>query len=414
MKNKNWKYFLASDAFSSTVKVFTNIFLGIYFLKITDWNIPAISGFYIVNFLTYLIAFYVINRYIKTDILKLFRIGIFFNFLKCVSLLILGHTVKDYIIPYAVFFGLSNAFYFMPQQLLIKRVNSTQSMKKYLTTSKIINDSIGIVFPIIFGAIISEGSYQIVFIFLSICSLVSLAMSFYIKNVSTSHYKINLKRLYANLKKNREIELFKQLTLRSVFRSLSSFGVISTIITILTFYVLGSELSLGALKSVVAIMALVVVYIVNQKLPRRTLAKVFVPIAIIQSIIIVVLTCAMMYLKVDSIVAYGLSVGTLLICLYNIVNGFSDPIFELANEMVFYECMCKQDIDEADEVSYVFWFEIITAFSRSLGYFVLFLVSLSGFNFNFICILVVVISFIYILFAYSLRRINSGYLNDLK
>lgn len=121
----------------------------------------------------------------------------------------------------------------------------------------------------------------------------------------------------------------------------------------------------------------------------------------------------MIYFNIGSIFIYGTSLGVLLVCLYNIVNGFSDPIFELANEVVFYEYMCKQKIDEADEVSYLFWFEIITALARSFGYFLLLLVSLSGFDFNLICILVMAISLIYILFAYSLRKINQGFLRDL-
>lgn len=279
LKNNNWKFFLSSDAFSGTVKVFTNIFLGIYFLKITDWNIPIIAGFYMTVFLSYLVAFYVVNRFWKLDLLKVFRIGIFLNFLKCIILLLAGYAIKDYILLFALFFGISNIFYFMPQQLLIKRVNSTRSMKKYLTTSKIVNDAIAIIFPLIFGAIISEGSYQIVFIFLSICSLLSFILSFYVKETSAKYHKINLKRLFKNIRKNKETEIFKLLTLRGIFRSLSSFGVISTIITILTFYVLGSELSLGVLKSLIAIIALGVIYVINKKMPRRVLAKIFLPIS---------------------------------------------------------------------------------------------------------------------------------------
>jgi hypothetical protein len=408
----NWKYFLASDALSRTIIVFAHIFLGIYFLRVTDWNVPMIAGFYIAEFMSYLLFFYIANKLIKIDLLKMFRIGIFLYFLKLAILLVMGYGIKDYIIPYAVFFGMTNVFYYMPQQLFIKRVNSGASVNNYLTLSKIINDGASVALPVIFGAMISEGSYTIVFIFLSVCALTGFGLSFRLKNIPTKYKNINLGKFLKKIKDNGATGIFLLLTLRTVFRCLSSFSAISTIIIILTFYAFGSELSVGALNSLVAIAALVLVYFVNKKLSRQKRSKIFVPIAIVQSIVIIILTLAMIYLKIDTVLVFNLTLGMALIFLYNIINGLCGPIFELANEVVFYECMVKLKLPEEDEINYVFWFEIFCNVTRSFGYGVLLLISLSGFNLDVICLFVVGFSLVYIAFAYTLRRINDGFLRN--
>ena len=50
-----WKNFLMSDLAGKVISVFKDVFLGIYFLKITQGNIVDVSVYYITFFLTYLL-----------------------------------------------------------------------------------------------------------------------------------------------------------------------------------------------------------------------------------------------------------------------------------------------------------------------------------------------------------------------
>lgn len=62
MKQSNTWNFLIADIAGKAIGVFKDIFLGIYFLKITQGNIADVSLYYIVFFMTYLICLLAVNR----------------------------------------------------------------------------------------------------------------------------------------------------------------------------------------------------------------------------------------------------------------------------------------------------------------------------------------------------------------
>ena len=61
-RNNVWKSFLMSDLAGKVISVFKDIFLGIYFLKITQGNIVDVSMYYITFYLTYLICLLIVNK----------------------------------------------------------------------------------------------------------------------------------------------------------------------------------------------------------------------------------------------------------------------------------------------------------------------------------------------------------------
>lgn len=412
MKSNIWKIFLTVDLSSKVIAVFKDIFLGIYFLKITDGNISTVSWFYITFFLSYICFIYLVNKLIKIDLLKLFRVGLFFNLIQCLVLLLAGFKISNYIIPFAILSGLANTFYYYPQQILIKRLNEKSNFKKYFTIDKILKDIISLTFPIILGYCITNNSYSLAFLILTIITFISFILSFLIKGYSVEQGKINLRDFFHQIKKENKQKPMFLMSLKSGLRSLSSFGVIQTLITLLTFFIVGSEASLGKINSFITIVSIIVIYIVNKYLKKEILSKLFIPIAIIQSIVITLLTTGMIYGDINlevTIITYSINLGFLLMLLYNIVNGISNPIFEVSNGIVYYEYMCKQKLRIEDEPNFIFFFEIICNVFRSIGYLILILVAKIGFNLNIIVTLIVVFSFIYIAFAYTLREITEKY-----
>ena len=137
--------------------------------------------------------------------------------------------------------------------------------------------------------------------------------------------------------------------------------------------------------------------------------------SILQSIVVILLIFGMVSFDINNAVNIGtisINIGFLLVLLYNIINGISNPIFETSNSVVYYECMCKQNIDIEDEPNYMFWFEIMINVSRSFGYLILIFASNIGFNLNIIASLIVGFTFVYIAFAYTLKKINIKYLTS--
>lgn len=411
--NNAWKNFLISDLAGKVISVFKDVFLGIYFLKITQGNIVDVSLYYITFFLTYLICLLIVNRLQRLNLVSMFRIGIFLNLMQCIVLLIVGEKISNFIIPFAIFASLGNAFYYYPEQLLIKRVNREDNFQNYITKDQILKYTISIIFPVILGYCISKNSYELAFLILigviSICFMFSL----FIKGLNLKHEKINLKRFFTNINKNGNRKIMTLLSFRTLFRGLSSFGVLSTLITIITFLVVSTELSLGGISSFITVISILVLHCTNKFIKKENLYKLFIPLSIIQSIVVIMLTFSMMYFDINIMIHIGpltISIGFLLVLLYNIVNGISNPIFETSNSVVYYECMCKQNINIEDEPNYVFWFEIMINISRSLGYLILIFVSKIGFNLNIIAFLIVAFTLMYIAFAYTLNKICKDYL----
>lgn len=412
-RNNVWKSFLMSDLAGKVISVFKDIFLGIYFLKITQGNIVDVSMYYITFYLTYLICLLFVNKLQKVNLVSMFRVGIFLNLMQCIILLIVGEQISNYIIPFAIFASIGNAFYYYPEQILIKRVNKEGNFQNYITKDQILKYSINIILPIILGYCISKNSYELAFIVLIVLISISFVFSLFIKGFDLKHGKINLKKFFENINNNGNKKLMTLLSFRTLFRGLSSFGVLSTLITIITFFVVSTELSLGSISSFITVISILVIYCINKYVKRENLSKVFIPMSIVQSIVVIILTFSMMYLNINNLLHIGpltISTGFLLVLLYNVINGISNPIFETSNSVVYYECMCKQNINIEDEPSYIFWFEIMINISRSFGYLVLIFVSKIGFNLNIIAILIVVFTLMYIAFAYTLNKITRKYL----
>ena len=412
-RNNVWKSFLMSDLAGKVISVFKDIFLGIYFLKITQGNIVDVSMYYITFYLTYLICLLIVNKLQKVNLVSMFRVGIFLNLMQCIILLIVGEQISNYIIPFAIFASIGNAFYYYPEQILIKRVNKEGNFQNYITKDQILKYSINIILPIILGYCISKNSYELAFIVLIVLISISFVFSLFIKGFDLKHGKINLKKFFENINNNGNKKLMTLLSFRTLFRGLSSFGVLSTLITIITFLVVSTELSLGSISSFITVISILVIYCINKYVKRENLSKVFIPMSIVQSIVVIILTFSMMYLNINNLLHIGpltISTGFLLVLLYNVINGISNPIFETSNSVVYYECMCKQNINIEDEPSYIFWFEIMINISRCFGYLVLIFVSKIGFNLNIIAILIVVFTLMYIAFAYTLNKITRKYL----
>lgn len=211
----------------------------------------------------------------------MFRIGIFLNLLQCIILLIVGSKISNYIIPFAIFSSIGNAFYYYPEQILIKRVNKEKNFQNYIAKDQILKYTINLILPILLGYCISKNSYSLAFVILIIIIAISFIFSLCIKGLSVNHGKINLKKFFNNMNKNGNKNLMAWLSVRTLFRGLSSFGVLATLITIITFLVVSTELSLGGINSFITIISIFVIYVMDKFIKRQNLSKIFIPIAII-------------------------------------------------------------------------------------------------------------------------------------
>lgn len=402
----DWKKFLIVNSHKKFIKIFLDIFLGIYLLRIDNGNVTNVCLYYIVHCVFNMIFMNLINKYRKVSLFNILRVGIFFSLIECLLLIILGSSISKYIIPFAMFTSFVNALYFYPQPLITSALTNINNKNKYCTWDRIINDGIGVLFPSIFGFIITQSSYTYVFIFLAIVSLMAFIYSFTIKNQNVNCERINLKKMFESLKKKNSLKVIKLMTIRSFFRGLSSFGVLSTLLSLLTYLTLKTESSLGNLTGIITIVGIITLYLFNKKIPRNKQKQFYIPMSIIQMILTLFLTISYIKFNSNSIIL-GASLGLIIVVLYNLLNGIINPIFEVANETIYYENINPSIIDKSLSSSYTYYFEVAINIPRIIGYLLLYLMSLIGFNIVNICILIFILSTMYVWFAITLRKLNS-------
>ena len=403
--DNNWKKFLITDLHTKFLEIFTDIFLGIYLLKIDAGNITNICIYYVVLCLSNIFFFYILNRITKTNLMNILRCGMLMTLIQCIVLITLGPNITMYIVPFAIFSSFVNALYNYPQPLIVSKVTNNYNKNKYCTWQRILRDIIGIVFPSIFGIMISIKSYNYVFIFLFIVTLFAFILSFTIKNVKLTCSKINLRKLYNSLKKHNSLKTIKLMTIRSFFRSLSSFGVLSTAIILLTYLTVKTERDLGNINALITLIGVVSLYLVNNKIPRTKRKNIFIPMSIIQAVITLVLTVSI--IKIDnSSTLLGINISLIIVLIYNLLKGIVTPIFEVANETIYYENIDNKVIDTELDSSYTYYFEVVTNIPRIIGYIILYIVSLFGFNITNLCILILALSIMYIAYAITLKILS--------
>lgn len=223
---------------------------------------------------------YLVNHLKKINLVQIFRIGLFLNLLKCIMLLISGEKIVNYIILFGVIDSLGDAFYYYSQQLLIKRLNTNNNFKRYFTVNYIMKSILGITIPSIFGLCITKNSYELTFVILTICTFMSFIISFTLKGVNFEHSKIDLKRFKEKIRNNNEAKIMKLLSIRTFARALSSYGVLSTLITIITYMVVESEFSLGNISSIMTIISMFVIFLIGKFISKKTISKSFLPLSI--------------------------------------------------------------------------------------------------------------------------------------
>ena len=409
-----WKKLIVSDLSGKIITIFKDIFLGIYFLKITQWNIFNVSIYFIALYIAYPIILYMINHiFTKINLVKIFRMGLFVNLLKCIILLLTGDKIVNYIIMFGIIDAIGDALYYYAQQILIKRINKDGKFEKYFTANYIIKSTFGIIMPVIFGYCITSNSYMLAFGVLSIFTLFSLLMSFTLKIDCLEHQKINIKKFKESIKINNQSKMMNLIACKTFVRGLSSYGVLSTLITILTYMIVENEFSLGNISSFITVISMVIIYILGKYVNKKKLSKSFVPLAVLQSFIIIILSFSMIFGDINAnFFNSTVTLGFVLILIYNIVNGICNPIFEYANNIIYYECMVKQKIEKEYEITYNFIFETILNISRATGYMILILIAMTNFNLNVIACMIVGFTLMYIVFSYLLKEIEQRYLKD--
>lgn len=286
------------DAIKKIMTIFLGPFLTAYFISTSTNSILNIAIYYIFTYATMALSTLVVAAIAeKRNRIKIFRIGIILNFIYILIIILLKEKIINYLPIISILYGISASCYYFPYNLfIINKVKNTERTN-YMVKLFITISVVGILFPIIFGSIITITNYILTAVIVLFISLIQIILSFFITdNHNGDLEEYNLKKAWLELKKNKQVinclagEFFIGMNICN--------GALETVMVILILNSFKTNINLGIITSIATLLSILVVKIYGLIYNKRDDKKVI----IISSIIPVISLIIFLILKTNTTV----------------------------------------------------------------------------------------------------------------
>lgn len=286
------------DAIKKIMTIFLGPFLTAYFISTSTNSILNIAIYYIFTYATMALSTLVVAALAeKRNRIKIFRIGIILNFIYILIIILLKEKIINYLPIISILYGISASCYYFPYNLfIINKVKNTERTN-YMVKLFITISVVGILFPIIFGSIITITNYILTAVIVLFISLIQIILSFSITdNHNGDLEEYNLKKAWLELKKNKQVinclvgEFFIGMNICN--------GALETVMVILILNSFKTNINLGIITSIATLLSILVVKIYGLIYNKRDDKKVI----IISSIIPVISLIIFLILKTNTTV----------------------------------------------------------------------------------------------------------------
>ena len=160
--------------------IFTGPFLAAYFYKISSDYIAKIALFYLITYIAHAVTNYFIYIFSNNKSrIKILRVGILFNCIYILTLIVLKEKIIDYLFFVAIISGISSAVYWNSFNLFL--VHKANDKSRFLINNQIILSILNVLIPIVLASFITLTSYIITGFIIFILVLIQLIFSFKIK-----------------------------------------------------------------------------------------------------------------------------------------------------------------------------------------------------------------------------------------
>ena len=276
------------DATKKIRTIFLGPFLTAYFISTSTNSILNIAIYYIFTYATMALSTLVVAALVeKRNRIKIFRIGIILNFIYILIIILLKEKIINYLPIISILYGISASCYYFPYNLfIINKVKNTERTN-YMVKLFITISVVGILFPIIFGSIITITNYILTAVIVLFISLIQIILSFFITdNHNGDLEEYNLKKAWLELKKNKQVinclagEFFIGMNICN--------GALETVMVILILNSFKTNINLGIITSIATLLSILVVKIYGLIYNKRDDKKVIIVSSIIPVISLII------------------------------------------------------------------------------------------------------------------------------
>lgn len=257
------------NLFTQILFAFYNIFFNIFILKIVnDIN-------FVLMYNCYKISIGILWQIIMTKLLNhksfntIYRLSFFMLFVATlIVFFVKAETIYYLVWIVGAVFAIAEISFYVPHEMLVMHKNKATSMHKFLGLSSIISSISGILSPFISGYVIGHISYTILFVILIVFAFVAFILSFFIKSYYTDNNNLSYKQFVKIAFKDKKIKsTYWAYTCYRIFEA----GVIQTLLPVLLFLKTGSEFSVGTYKTIIAAVAVVLLFLYTYYAKHKTL-----------------------------------------------------------------------------------------------------------------------------------------------
>lgn len=377
-KLNNYKILFLLRLLKSILNNFVDIFLVLYFIKVSNSNILPLGIYKLVAMVTvWVVMFFTKNRCKENGRIHFMKIGIVLYFVYFLSIIILKEKVVDYIYLIGMLYGLEEGFYYSVYNMIESDGIDNKDRTKYVGVYTAVKNIVSIIFPLIFGGMIQKSGFINATIFALFIVIFEIILSNLFKdNNIPKGNKTNFKEFKNIIKNNKG---FKNIMVMKICSGLTySEGALSYVITIYIIKVFSESISLGIFTSIFSVIS-VIIGILFIKIIKN---KYYVPLMIVTSFTTIVLLCIML-----------LNCNFITIVLYNLSQTISKGLIDLINEKNIFGFSNIKAIKQEYKVEYFLSIETSLFIGRVISNVLFILMAFT--NTQFIMIIFVVFAIMY-------------------
>ena len=358
--SNNTRVLVAINTIGRIIEIFLGPFLTAYIFKVSTDSIISVSLYNIFSYIIITLFSFVVGILIKNKYKMLtLRIGMISKFIQLIILTLLGKKVIKFIWLVAIIEGFSTITWYFPINLFSSVLVPNKEKKDYVVYKNIIINITMVILPALFGAIISEKSFEKTTIIVLVLSFVQIILSFkldYKENNNSSIRRFKLLDTINTIKKDNNIKEFFKMTF---FVGMTSAGALKTTISLLIIIAFSKDFSFGIVTSITYLSSIISAYICKKIIcPKKIKVLIYMSG-------IVPLFCTIVLLFITN---------QYTIIIYNILYAFFIQIINIVRGIKTLKITNSSIINDSNRVEVYVLIEFMLGMGRIISFILLLIV----------------------------------------
>jgi len=348
------------NVLKNIINVYFDTFFVMYFFQIANYEIVPLAKYYITLYMFIGIGFVFIRKSIKKNIIVPYlRLGISMQALYIALIMLLKENIINYILIVGILKGVADGLYYFPKNILYSDKISNEDRQRFHGLVNTINKIIAILMPLLLGVLLSFMSYTDLGKIFFMLFIFMFLITFWLKDNKYGDKKFEMKKFVSLVKTNKNIVYSLLIPLLSGLTYSS--GVMSLVVTLFKINVFKTNLNLGFVDSITAILSLIVCILYSTKIKEKSFKRISYISGFISFSVLVLFA---FFPKVEMLIIF-------LLIRYSFIL-----IISLISEYVTVNLANCEELKMELKPEYFLARDVLFSISRTLGYIIIFLVVL--------------------------------------